>query len=109
VQQVFEGRVNAMLTEENPAIARYDPEGDEAFEQMVSRPALETRAAFLENRRRFADRLGQLSPAEWHRSGRHPDFLNYDVHFQVEYMAHHEAHHIYQMFQRRAPLGKIPH
>jgi hypothetical protein len=109
VQEVFEGRVEAMLAAENPPIARYDPEGDQAFEKMVSRPAQETLAAFLESRRRFADRLAKLSPAEWHRPGRHPEFPHYDVHFQVEYMAHHEAHHIYQMFQRRAPLGKMPH
>jgi hypothetical protein len=31
------------------------------------------------------------------------------VHFCVEYLTHHEAHHLYQMFQRRAPLGVIPH
>jgi hypothetical protein len=24
-------------------------------------------------------------------------------------MAHHEAHHIYQLFQRRVPFGKLPH
>jgi hypothetical protein len=40
-----------------------------------------------------------------HRAGRHPEFDHYDVHFQVEYM----AHHIYQMFQRRAPFGQMPH
>ena len=29
----------------------------------------------------------------------------YDVHFCMEYMGHHEAHHIFQMFERRAALG----
>ena len=73
------------------------------------KPGADTLAAFLAHRERFKDRLEKLSPAEWHRSGQHPQFPHYDVHFQVEYMAHHEAHHIYQMFQRRLPLGKMPH
>ena len=33
-----------------------------------------------------------------------PQYGGYDVHFCVEYLAHHEAHHIYQMLQRRSPL-----
>jgi hypothetical protein len=109
VQDVFEGRVEAMLAEENPPIARYDPEGDKEFDKMTARPGQETLAGYFKSRQRFADRLAKLSPEEWHRRGRHSDFPHYDVHFQVEYMLHHEAHHIYQMFQRRAPLGKMPH
>ena len=109
VQQVFEGRIDRVLTEDNPAIASYNPEGDAEFGRMVQQKAKQALAAFLDSREKFAARLEKLSPAEWHRPGKHPDYPDYDVHFQVEYMVHHEAHHIYQMFQRRAPLGKIPH
>ena len=109
VQQVFEGRLDAMLNQENPPIARYDPEGDQEFERMTGRSAAEALTQFLEDRERLAERLEKLSPAEWHRPGRHPEFAQFDVHFQIEYMGHHEAHHIYQMFQRRVPLGKLPH
>ena len=76
---------------------------------MTVRPAAEALSRFLEDRERLAQRLEKLSPAEWHRPGRHPEFAHFDVHFQIEYMGHHEAHHIYQMFQRRVPLGKLPH
>jgi hypothetical protein len=109
VQQVFESRVAAMLAEDNPAIQAYNPDGDTEFERMTSLPATELLEGFLSNRRELKARLEQLTPSDWHRKGRHPDFPHYDVHFQVEYMAHHEAHHIYQMFQRRSPLGKVPH
>jgi hypothetical protein len=109
VQQVFEGRVDAVLARDNPPIVRYDPDGDAEFEKMVSLSAQDSLAAFLESRGRFVERLEKLSPAEWHRPGRHPEYPHFDVHFQVEYMMHHEAHHIYQMFQRRTPLGKMPH
>ena len=109
VQQIFESRIDSVLAQDNPAIASYDPEGDKEFEKMAARPGREALAVFLESRDRFAARLEKLAPAEWHRAGKHPDFPHYDVHFQVEYMAHHEAHHLYQMFQRRQPLGKMPH
>lgn len=109
VQQIFESRIDSVLAHDNPAISSYDPEGDKEFEKMAARPGKEAVAAFSESRERFAARLEKLGPAEWHRAGKHPDFPHYDVHFQVEYMAHHEAHHIYQMFQRRQPLGKMPH
>jgi len=109
VQQVFEGRMNAVLAEDNPAIVSYMPEGDVEFEKMIARAAHDGITAYLEDRERLALRLQELSPAEWHRPGKHPDFPHYDVHFQIEYMVHHEAHHIYQMFQRRVPFGKLPH
>jgi len=109
VQQIFEGRVDAVLAQDSPAIASYIPDGDLEFEKMLARPAHDGITAFLEDRERLAGRLEELSPAAWHRPGRHPDFPHYDVHFQIEYMVHHEAHHIYQMFQRRVPFGKMPH
>jgi len=109
MQQVFEDRIDLVLSQDNPAIASYMPDGDVEFEKMVARPAAEIISAFLERRERLAGRLEELSPPDWHRPGRHPDFPPYDIHFQVEYMGHHEAHHIYQMFERRVPFGKMPH
>jgi uncharacterized protein (TIGR03083 family) len=109
VQQVFEDRIASMLAQDNPAITVYSPDDDAEFERMLSRPAKDVLATFLEDRERLAAQWEELSPGEWHRSGRHPEYPHYDVHFQVEYMVHHEAHHIYQMFQRRTPFGKMPH
>jgi hypothetical protein len=96
------------LSEENPEIAYYGPEGDLLFEEMADRPAAETLDDFLAERGLLIGRLEKLSLDEWHRPGRHPEFENYDVHLQMDYLAHHEAHHVYQMFQRRTPLGRIP-
>jgi hypothetical protein len=106
VQQVFEGRVQAMLREDAPLIAPYEPEADAEFEKMAARPGLAALAAFSSERERFARRLEALSAGDWARSGRHPEFADYNVQFQVEYMVHHEAHHVYQMFQRRAVVNR---
>ena len=104
-----QGREVERLTRDNPACIPYSPDGDADFEKLVVHPATETRQAFLSDRMAFADRLEMLEPAAWHRSGQHPQYERFDVHFQVEYMQHHEAHHLYQLFVRRAPLGKLPH
>jgi uncharacterized protein (TIGR03083 family) len=108
VQRVFDARLDAVLSEDNPEIAYYGPEGDIIFEEMADHPAAETLSDFLEDRERLLSRLERLSPEDWRRPGRHPEFANYDVSFQMDYLAHHEAHHVYQMFQRRTRIGKLP-
>jgi len=109
IHEVFDERVTAMLDKENPPIASYEPEGDADFDERVRRSTADTLASFLMRRERLIARLEELRPADWHRPGQHPEYPSYDVHFCVEYLGHHEAHHLYQMFQRRAPLGVIPH
>ncbi|MGH9367154.1 MAG: DinB family protein [Thermoanaerobaculia bacterium] len=109
VQQVFEGRLDRLLSEHDPAIANYEPEEDPEFGRLVARPAERSLAEYLEGRQRLIERLAILEPRQWHRPGHHPDYPSYDVHFAMEYMAHHEAHHIYQIFQRRAPFAPAPH
>lgn len=108
VQQVFASRVETMLAHDNPALDPYSPENDPGFQTLVSREATGLIAAFLRERGALVRRLELLGPSQWRRKARHPEFATYDVHFQIEYMLHHEAHHIYQMFVRRVPLGKLP-
>jgi hypothetical protein len=108
VQRLYSERLETMLSQENPTLTSYQPEGDAVFQKLAGRPAEETLATYLAERERHVDRLEDLSPSEWHRSAQHPEYEHYDVHFQTDYLAHHEAHHIYQMLLRRAPLGKLP-
>jgi len=107
-QRVFDARLDTLLAEDNPQITYYGAEGDLLFEEMADHPAAGTLEEFLAERGLLIGRLEKLSLEEWHRPGRHPEFENYDVHLQMDYLAHHEAHHVYQMFQRRPPLGPVP-
>jgi uncharacterized protein (TIGR03083 family) len=108
VQEVFEKRLDAMLRQEGAPITSYDPEGDPEFAEIASRPAADLWKWFADTRGRIIGKLEKLSPGDWHRKGSHPEYPSYDVHFAMEYLAHHEAHHMYQMFQRRPP-GRLPH
>ncbi len=105
VQQVFEGRLEALLTKENPTIVGYEPEGDPEFEAIAKKSAAELLKWYEETRGRIVARLEKLSKDDWHRPGRHAEYPAYDVHFCMEYMGHHEAHHMFQMFERRGSLA----
>jgi hypothetical protein len=110
MESIFGERFRRMLSDESTVIVPYnDPDADEEFVKLTRRPAQEVVLEYLTEREALCARLETLSAAEWHRKAIHPEFPHYDVHFQVEYMAHHEAHHIYQLFQRRVRLGKLPH
>src|SRR5437868_7024664 len=109
MEDVFADRFHRLFEENQPEIVPYAPDGDAAFVALTRRPADQVLADYLSKREALCRQLEALGPEGWHRKGRHPEYPHYDVHFQVEYMAHHEAHHIYQMFQRRVPLGKLPH
>ena len=109
MESIFGERFDRMLTEETTIVPYDNPDADEEFLALTKRPTVEVLAEYLAERDALCHRLEELTPSEWHRKARHPQFPHYDLHFQVEYMAHHEAHHIYQLFQRRVPFGKLPH
>jgi hypothetical protein len=110
MEEVFGERFDRMLTQESAVIVPYDnPDTDARFLELTRSSTEDVLADYLREREALCRRLEGLTPSDWHRKAQHPQFSRYDVHFQVEYMAHHEAHHIYQLFQRRVPLGKLPH
>jgi hypothetical protein len=109
MESIFSERFERMVTEDTIIVPYDNPDADPVFLDLTKRPTAEVIAEYLSERAALCRRLEELTPAQWHRKARHPQFAHYDVHFGVEYMAHHEAHHIYQLFQRRAPFGKLPH
>jgi DinB superfamily len=105
VQEVFEMRIEAMLTQTNPNIKPYCPEDDSEFSAKLKNSCAELLDGLLTDREELLALLDSLPPADWRHHGTHPEYPHYDVQFAVEYLVHHEAHHIYQMFQRR-PVAK---
>jgi hypothetical protein len=108
VQDVFEKRIEAMLAHDAAAVEAYNPEGDAQFNLLAALPAAEVPRGFLSARDYFVSRLYAITPEQWQRTGRHPEYPGYGIAFQVEYMVHHEAHHLYQIYQRRAAFGPVP-
>src|SRR6266511_2605454 len=101
MEEIFADRFERMLTQDGAVIVPYDnPDTDPRQVELTKLPTEEVLADYLREREALCRRLEALSPADWHRKAQHPECPHYDVHFQAEYMAHHEAHHIYQLFQR---------
>ncbi len=101
VQQVFEGRIRAMLAETNPGLASYDQNDEPEFLRLLESDGAELVQGFLRERGALVERLETLGPDDWSREGKHPEYARYDVEFCVEYLVFHEGHHLYQMLQRR--------
>ena len=101
VQEVFESRIEAMLTQSKPTLMPYQPAGDPEIEAKLSNSCEDLLAGFLGDREELTSLLDSLSVADWRHRGIHPEYRHYDVRLAVEYLASHEAHHIYQMLQRR--------
>jgi hypothetical protein len=101
VQEVFESRIEAMLTQTKPSLAPYDANSDPGFEAKLNSTFEELLAGFMGDRDELTSLLDSLSAGDWRHRGMHPEYRHYDVRFAVEYLACHEAHHIYQMLQRR--------
>ncbi len=104
VQQVFDQRLRAMLKQTDAPLESYDPDEDRQYPAMLESRASELIEGFFRERGSLVERLETLGPDDWKRTGKHPEYRHYDIEFLVESMAFHEAHHIYQMFQRRAEL-----
>src|SRR5215471_13912152 len=66
VQQVFEGRLEALLTADNTAIEGYEPEDDPEFEEIAKKGSAELLKWFVDTRGRILARLERLGKDDWH-------------------------------------------
>lgn len=107
IQRVFVRRAERMLSEDHPAIEPYDPEEDPEFPRIAARPSPRILGEFFEDRAALVSRLSALSPADWQRTGDHPEFAHYTLHFLIGYLLYHEAHHLYQILRLRSAWGPI--
>lgn len=97
-------RIEAMLTEHNPVFAPYAQDNDPEFVEKLQNTSPALLDGMLSDREQLLALLDSLRPSDWRKHGIHPEYPHYDIQFAVEYLVHHEAHHIFQMFQRR-PIG----
>ena len=74
IQEIFEGRLEALLTQDKPPIVSYSPERDADFVAVAAKPSVELLKLFADGRARIVARLIALSPEDWHRPGTHPDY-----------------------------------
>ena len=96
-QDLFEQRLALMLAEDNPAIRPYNPDQDEAPDRLLQLDLAATLDRFASERARLVARLRGLTPAQWQRPGRHPEYTPYTVYIMFRHAALHDGLHLYRM------------
>ncbi len=96
-QDLFEERLERMLTEDNPLIRPYLPHEDDAPDLLLAMD-LDTALGRLEaGRKRLVERLRGLTPAQWRRPARHAEYVRYTVYVMFRHLALHDGLHLYRM------------
>jgi hypothetical protein len=97
-QQLVAGRVECLLTEDNPDLAGAATWADTGNRPLSPAEILER---YRDSRQKMVERLKGISPADWWRPGWHTEFGPQTVLSQATYFARHEMSHMPQFAEIR--------
>jgi len=98
--RVFLDRLQLILTENAPRLARYRAEEDSNWPEWSALSTEEVLNRLGTLRREIVNVVNGLSPAETTRIGIHPLFGEMSLALWVEFFLLHEAHHLYVVMMR---------
>jgi uncharacterized damage-inducible protein DinB len=93
----FLQRLELMLTQDNPAIASYDPGRDDAADALLGIDLDDALSRFALDRDRMVIRLRGLRPGDWWRTGVHDEYNSYSVFTMFRHLALHDFFHAYRI------------
>lgn len=99
-QEVLRQRLERILKEDRPWIARYRAEDDEDWPAWTALPALEVLRRLARGRRALLAWLDALPADRLARTGEHPRFGVMAIPDWLEFFLVHEAHHLYTALGR---------
>jgi hypothetical protein len=102
VQDIFFGRLDRILAEDRPRLARYRAEEDAdwpGWQGLATGDAIES---LRSGRERLIARLEALTPNELLRTGVHPAFGEMTIPEWFHFLLVHEGHHLYVALRRIA-------
>lgn len=108
-QPVFKGRIEKILSEDNPTFAPYKAEDDPLFVQTAACTVAELVSYQNTFRNELKELLLGLSDEQLSRTGRHARYGNLAIPEWVEFFMLHESHHIFKMFQLLHNEDEHPH
>lgn len=97
VHALFVGRLDLMLSSDNPVIQPFDPGRDHPDDRLLHVDLNEALERFERDRALLVDRLRQLSADDWNRTGRHDDYNSYSVFIMLRHAALHDFFHAYRI------------
>jgi hypothetical protein len=99
-QDVLRARLERILTEDRPLLARYRAEEDPEWPAWAALGTEEVLERLREGRRSLLARLQGLAPEQLARTAEHPAFGVMGVADWLEFFLLHEAHHLYTALGR---------
>ncbi len=98
--EIFLGRLQRILTEDAPLLARYRAEDDPEWPQWPARSPEEVLQRMRALRSRLIEFVQGLTAEQMARTGVHPTFGEMSIPLWIEFFLLHEAHHLYAVMQR---------
>jgi hypothetical protein len=103
VYRRYDGRIELMLTDENPLYANWDQDltaVEEGYEKQAPATVVSELTAAAE---RLAGRLDTITGWQWERTGRRSDGATFTIASISRYMIHDPVHHVWDVTGRRRP------
>lgn len=94
---VFMGRIQAMLTEDNPALAFPNPDTLAAEENYMDNTVVDIMQSWQTHRQAHLDLMQTIAEAQWERTGVHPTRGAFTPHDQLFLTALHDTIHMEQI------------
>ncbi len=96
VHGLFFDRLERMLREDGATVVPYNPESEP--EDMLIKMDLDaTLAKFAKERKEILAKIRPLTPAQWARTARHPDYSTYTVYIMFRHLLLHDMLHGYRI------------
>ncbi len=96
VHGLFFDRLERMLKEDGAKVVPYNPESEP--EDMLIKMDLDaTLAKFARERTEILAKIRTLTPAQWARTARHPDYSTYTVYIMFRHLLLHDMLHGYRI------------
>jgi hypothetical protein len=93
---LFSDRLERMLHEDGAKVVPYDPESEP--EDMLLTMDLEAALAkYSKDRVEILAKIRPLTPAQWQRTARHPDYSRYTVYIMFRHLQLHDMLHAYRI------------
>jgi uncharacterized damage-inducible protein DinB len=98
--EIFQERIERILTEPNPVFTRYRAEDDPRWEawRMLAHKEVAEKLASL--REQLVTKLKSLTAEDYARTGIHSKFGKMTLALWLEFFLVHEAHHLYAVLQQ---------
>lgn len=97
VFEVFDGRLEQMLAEDDPVFASWDQDAAAVQNRYGEQDPAEVADALVAAAARIADRFDTVSGAQWDRPGRRSDGAEFTVISFARYLLHDVVHHLHDV------------